>query len=92
MSKSESIRQMLRSNPNMGANDCINALRKQGVVITSGLFYNAKASMQTCKTCNMNPCACVRVLSTLETIKFVKELAKEVGGFKELSQLVEAMS
>ncbi len=104
MSKSEMIRQMIRSNPNMKASECVKAMRKQGTTITEGLFYNAKASMGKCASCTRNPCICVvpikktiegdrrdETLDTIKKIVYVNKFAKEFGGLKQLAELIEAI-
>ncbi len=85
-SKSEMIRVMLRSNPNMGVEQCVTALRKQGVAIKKGLYYNVKATMK-----QPAPIVVNNQVSPLSVIKCVKDLARNVGGMKNLADLVEAM-
>jgi len=90
MSRSDAIRQYLRSNPNSSANDCVKALRKQGTIVTPALFYSVKSKVKQPVTEN-RPFVPV-VNNTVETVIKVKALAKELGGLRQLANLCEAMS
>ncbi len=88
MSRSESIRRMMHSQPNLDANGIVRALRKQGITVTNQLVYNVRSNVPRNL---LAPQKIQRVPEVLNTIRSIKGLAEQVGGLKELAKLCEAM-
>ncbi len=101
--KSESIRQLLRKNPDISANDAIAELKKGGTDVGGNLFYFVKGKMlgkkgrrrkvrrQVASAMAANGAPSTSHSDVIATIKKVIGLATEVGGLKKLQALVEAL-
>lgn len=98
VNKSEEIRQMLKSNPEMPVREIVSSLAGRGIKVADNLVYFVKGRMKgrrgrrrkaqmmvasVAATGNSDPVA---------TILKIKRWAVEVGGMKKLRALVEALS
>jgi len=101
VSKSEEIRQLLKTNPMMAAQEAVAALAAKGIEVSDNLVYfvkgkikgrkgrKKKAQQVVAKVAETNN---VPKSDALSTILKVKALATDVGGLKKLKALVEALS
>ena len=101
VSKSEEIRQLLKTNPMMAAQEAVAALAAKGIEVSDNLVYFVKGKIKGRKGRKKKAQQVVaRVAETnnvaksdaLATILKVKALATDVGGLKKLKALVEALS
>jgi hypothetical protein len=105
VNKSEAIRELLKEKPGIKGGDAIAALGEKGIKITGGLFYLVKGKMlggkkrkrRIRKAAAQAVAASGQVAKAskndvLQTISKVKNLAAEVGGFRSLKALVDALS
>ena len=98
VNKSEEIRQILKTNPEMPVKEVVSTMAGRGLKVTDNLVYFIKGRIKGRKgrrkkarqmmanvvaTGNTDPVA---------TILKVKRWAAEVGGLKKLKALVEALS
>src|SRR5882724_9996354 len=98
VSKSEEIRQLLKTNPMMAAQEAVAALAAKGIEVSDNLVYFVKGKIKGRKKKAQQVVA--RVAETnnvtksdaLATILKVEALATDVGGLKKLKALVEALS
>ncbi len=107
VNKSEAIRELLKENPEIKATDAVVKLKEKGIKIAPSLFYFIKGKLKGSKgrrrKIRKNVAAVMASGNAngtqarhsggdvLSTIKKVKSLAKEVGGLKKLTALVEAL-
>jgi histidyl-tRNA synthetase len=96
---SEEIRQVLKANPSMKAKEVVAALAEKGIKAKEGLVYYIKGKVQGRKSRRKKASKLVAKVAVttgsadaLATILKVKHLASEVGGYKKLKALVEALS
>jgi hypothetical protein len=105
VNKSAAIRELLGQNPEINAAEAKATLAKQGIKITSGLYYFIKGKIKGKRgrrrkmrrqAATVMASGAVPATSAngdaLTTIKKVKGLAAELGGLKKLKALVEALS
>jgi hypothetical protein len=98
VNKSEEIRQLLRANPKMPAQEVISTLAGRGIKVASTLVYFVKGKMRARKGRRRKARQMVeKVAATgnsdpVATILKVKHWANEVGGLKKLKALVDALS
>jgi hypothetical protein len=105
VNKSHEIRQLIKANPGISANEAVDTLAQRGIQIDPGLFYFNKGKLLGKKGRRRKIRRKVEsVMSNGErstppaksdvigTIKKVKGLAAEVGGLKKLAELVAALS
>ena len=99
VNRSQAIRELLKENSSIKCVDAIAALAEKGVKITSSLFYMVKGNMAgRKKRRRKNRKQAVQVATAsgssdaLATVLKVKKLAAEVGGFRTLKELVDALS
>lgn len=97
VTKSDAIRDELAKNPAAGSQDIITALGAKGVKVAPSLIYFVKSKLRQAKkkakrervaessrsTASTNP---------VELVIRVKNLAREVGGVKNLKQLVDLLA
>jgi hypothetical protein len=98
VNRSEEIRQLLKTNPQIPTKDIISTLAAKGVHVADSLIYFVKGQMKgrqarhkkarqlvtnVAATGNVDPVA---------TILKVKRWASEVGGLKKLKALVDALN
>lgn len=102
MSKSEQIRRVLRTNPNMVTSDVLETLAKKKVYVTTGLVYQVRSTMSAAKAVpivqpapNYLPMQPLPVPTTessqtiTDVLKEVKSIATKCGGVEELRQILE---
>jgi len=101
VNRSEEIRQMLKTNPNIGPKEVTSILAKKGVDVSPALFYFVKGQMKGRKSRKIRAQKAVTKVAdftqgtrtdAVSTILKVKACATEVGGMKNLKALVEAIS
>jgi hypothetical protein len=101
VSKSEEIRQLLKTNPLMGAQEAVAALAAKGIEVSDNLVYFVKGKIKGRKRRKKKAQQIVAKVAeannvpksdALSTILKVKALATDVGGLKKLKALVEALS
>lgn len=96
--KSESIRELLRANPEMPAKAVVETLAGKGINVTDTLVYFVKGKMSGRKSRRKKAHQMVaNVVATgntdpVATILKVKRWATEVGGLRKLKALVDALS
>jgi hypothetical protein len=99
--KSEEVRKLIKANPDVSAKEAMTTLSHQGIKVTSSLFYFIKGKMHGRKSRRTRARKVVSDVAAatastngdaLKTILKVKGWAAEVGGFKKLKALVEALS
>jgi hypothetical protein len=98
VNKSEEIRQLLRANPKLAAQEVISTLAGRGIKVAPTLVYFVKGRMKGRKGRRRKARQMVeKVVATgntdpIATILKVKRWADEVGGLKKLKALVDALS
>src|ERR1051325_2923141 len=100
-SKSDHIREVLRTNPDMKASEVVSTLAAKGVQVKAGLVYLVKGEMkgrkkQKAKARKMIAEATAASGATAESdavslIRQVKNFASQVGGMEKLKALVDAL-
>jgi hypothetical protein len=103
VNKSQSIRDLLKENPQISAREAVSTLANRNIKIAPNQFYFVKGKMlgrrgrrrkmrrQVASVMATSNGAATRG-DVVATIKKVKSLAHEVGGLKRLQALVEALS
>ena len=98
VNKSEEIRQLFRSNPEMPVKEVVAKLAGRGIKVADTLVYYIKGKMKGRKGRQKHARQMVeRVTATgntdpVATIIKVKRWASDVGGMKKLKALVDALS
>lgn len=103
VNKSEAIRELLKSNPDISAKEAIDTLAKDGIKVGAPLYYFVKGKLQGKaqgkrgrKKRRAKDVAAVTThtqsVDPVSTILRVKALASEVGGLKKLQALINALS
>ena len=99
VNKSEEVRQLLKTNPEMKAKEVVSTLAGKGITITESLVYFIKGKLHSKKARKQRTATMVAHIAettgtpdALATILKIKRLAAEVGGIKKLKALVEALS
>lgn len=105
VNKSQAIRDVLKENPKIKANDAVSALAEKGIQIKASLFYIVKGKAlgrkKRRKKAEAKAITVVEGASVtspvsngdaLATILKLKGFAREVGGLKTLKKLVDALS
>ncbi len=101
INRSEEIRNLLKTNPEIGPKDAIAKLAEKGIEVSNGLFYFVKGQIKGRKARKTRAQKAVTKVAeythanrtdAVTTILKVKACAKEVGGMKSLKALVEALS
>jgi hypothetical protein len=98
INKSQAIRDLLHENPKIKAQDAIDRLSSQGIDVAPSLFYFTKGKVRGRRGRRRQMKSQVgKVMGStvngdiVSTIKKVKALAHEVGGYKKLHALIEAL-
>ena len=98
VNKSEEIRQLFRSNPEMSVKEVVSNLAGRGLKVTDNLVYFIKGKMKGRQGRHKKARQMVANVSAtgntdpVKTILKVKAWANEVGGMKKLKALVDALS
>jgi hypothetical protein len=101
VNKSEEIRQLLKSNPDMSTKEGVAALNEKGIEVSDNLFYFVKGQIYGKKgrkkkaqkmVANVATSTSTTKTDALATILKVKGLANEVGGLKKLKALIDALN
>lgn len=98
-SKSDSIRDVLKANPKMGAKEVVSTLAGKGVDVSENMVYYVKGRMKGRKGRRKKARQILEKVAVttgnddpVKTILKVKGWANEVGGLKKLKALVDALS
>lgn len=108
VNRSQAIRDLLKEQPDIKANDAVAALAEKGITIKSSLFYMVKGSVAGGKgrrrrnkrtavalmtaAATGDAAPAAKKSDALATIRKIKDLANEVGGLRRLQALVDALS
>ena len=98
VNKSEEIRQLFRSNPEMPVKEVVSNLAGRGIKVADTMVYYIKGKMKGRQGRHKKAQRMVaNVVATgnhdpVKTILKVKSWANEVGGLKKLKALVDALS
>lgn len=107
VNKSQAIRELLKGNPDIKANDAISQLKDMGIPIKMNLFYFVKGNLAGQKKRRKNnkqkavslvsastdgSRPAVTKSDALATIQKIKALAGQVGGLRTLKSLVDVLS
>jgi hypothetical protein len=106
INRSQAIRDLLKENPNIKANEAVAALAEKGVAIKSSLFYIVKGKAlgrKSRRRKNQKKAIAVATAASgnghasskddaLATILKIKKFAAEVGGLRTLKSLVDALT
>ena len=106
VNKSAAIRDLLKENPEIKASAAVSALGEKGITIAPGLFYLVKGKVAGRKrrrrkvyrnavnvaSASSGGAAVGKKSGALATIRKVKAVAAEVGGLRNLKELVDALS
>jgi hypothetical protein len=99
VNKSEAIRQLLKTNPEIKAKEIVSTLAGKGIPVSEGLVHFVKGQIKGRKDQKKKVEKAVpKVAATtgkddpLVTVMKIKHLASELGGLKKLKALVDAMS
>ena len=96
VNRSQAIREVLTANPTIGSKDLIAQLAAKGVKVAPSLVYMVKSKLnkdqRKAKRARVTAAAGVTVKNPVEIIRGVKELARELGGYKSLKQLVDLLA
>ncbi len=97
-SKSDYIRELLRTNPRMRAKDVVSTLADQGISVSTNLVHFVKGKLKGQRGRRKKTGRMVaKVAATgngdpVATILKIKSFADQVGGLKKLKALVDALS
>src|ERR1700757_380894 len=98
VNKSEEIRQLFRSNPEMPVKEVVSTLAGRGIKVADNQVYFVKGKMAGRKGRHQKAQRMVANVAAkgntdpVKTILMVKGWATEVGGLKKLKALVDALS
>lgn len=91
VNKSQAIREMFTQDPKMESKAVIDSLAGRGVKVSPTMVYYVRSKMKQAKRKEKRD----RVAATtnpVELVLRVKDLAREVGGIKNLKQLVDLLA
>ena len=97
VNKSQAIRDLFAEDPKMGSKDVVARLAEKNIKVSPTMVYYVRSKMKQAKrqakrervaassrlTASTNP---------VDLVLRVKQLAREVGGFKNLKQLVDVLA
>jgi hypothetical protein len=96
VNKSQAIRDVLTVNPSIGSKDLISQLAEKGVKVAPSLVYMVKSKLnkgkRKAKRERVASVAGATVKNPVEVIIRVKDLARDLGGYKNLKKLVDLMA
>lgn len=95
--KADAIREILKTNPNTKTNDVVTQLGKSGMKVSANHVYLIKSKMKSRKRrqARANAAAVTTRNGTpnpASAVTKVKSLARELGGLKNLKELVDVLS
>ena len=89
--KSEAIRALFVENPKMDSKTVIGRLAEKGVKVSPTMVYYVRSKMKQAKR-KERQARVVAMSNPVELVVRVKTLAREVGGIKQLKQLVDVLA
>jgi hypothetical protein len=96
INKSQAIRDVLTGNPTIKSKDLIGQLAEKGIKVAPSLVYMVKSKLnkgrRRAKRERASAAAGVTVKNPVEVIIRVKDLAQELGGYKNLKMLVDLLA
>jgi len=94
VNKSQAIRDALGENPKAGSKEIVARLAEKGIKVSATLVYYIKSKARRAKRQQKRLAAnsVTRNGSAVEVVLGVKTLAREVGGMKQLKQLVDVLA
>jgi hypothetical protein len=94
--KSQAIRDLLAADPTLGSKEVIARLAARGIKVAPSLLYMVKSKLKQgrrrAKRDRVSTAAGATVKNPVEVILRVKELARELGGYKNLKLLVDLLA
>ena len=96
INKSQAIRDVLTGNPSIKSKDLIDQLAGKGIKVAPSLVYMVKSKLnkgrKRAKRERLAAVAGATVKNPVQVIIRVKELARELGGYKNLKMLVDLLA
>jgi hypothetical protein len=97
VNKSQAIRDLIVANPKLGSKDVIAQLAEKGIKVAPSLVYFVKSKLKMVKrrAKREKVAASSRLTAArnpVEVVIRVKDLAREVGGIKNLKMLVDLLA
>ncbi len=96
INKSQAIRDVLAGNPAIKSKDLIDQLAETGIKVAPSLVYMVKSKLnkgrKKAKRARVSAAAGATVQNPVEAIIRVKEIARELGGYKNLKMLVDLLA
>jgi hypothetical protein len=97
INKSEAIREMMAVHPKAKSKAIVGFLEDKGIIVRPQLVYFVRSRMkhQKQRQRRQRVTAAAQemgILSPIQLVVTVKELAREAGGFKNLKKLVDALA
>lgn len=97
VNKSQAIRDSLAQHPNAKTKEIVMLLAKQGIKVHPAMVYMIKSKTHRAKGRQKRAAAAamsqrISVTNPIELVVRLKEIAQEVGGFKNLKQLVDLLA
>jgi hypothetical protein len=91
VNKSQAIRELFTLDPKMDSKTVIARLAEKGIKVSATMVYYVRSKMKIAKRKEKR----ARVAATnnpVELVLRVKDLARELGGIKQLKQLVDLLA
>jgi len=97
VNKSQAIRDVLAGNPKADSKTVIAQLGEKGIKVSPAMVYyiksKARHARRRAKRDRVSAMSATSVSrNPVELVKRVKDLAREVGGYKQLKQLVDLLA
>ncbi|HVK13193.1 MAG TPA: hypothetical protein VM597_30855 [Gemmataceae bacterium] len=96
INKSQAIRDVLTGNPAIKSKDLIGQLAGKGIKVAPSLVYMVKSKLnkgrRKARRDRASAAAGAAVKNPVEVILRVKDLARELGGYRNLKQLVDLLA
>jgi hypothetical protein len=96
VNRSDAVREELAKNPKVGSKELIEALAGRGIKVSPTLVYYVKSKQgkarRKAKRDRVAAASAKAAPNPLELVIRLKDLAREVGGFKNLKQLVDLLA
>jgi hypothetical protein len=90
VNKSQAIRDSLAQHPNAKTKEIVMLLDKQGIKVHPAMVYMIKGRQKRAAAAAMSQR--ISVTNPIELVVRLKEISQEVGGFKNLKQLVDLLA